>query len=61
VSEGGQEAGVELAQQGPQFLDSLAAPPDSVLSSASQHGNRLRQLAIGREPSVGMGTARTAP
>jgi hypothetical protein len=55
VGEGREEAGVELAQRCPQFLEGFGASPDGVLRGASQDGNRLCQLAIGREPAVGVG------
>src|ERR1019366_7585498 len=47
--ERGQEPGMVLAQPGPQLLHELGAPPDRVLVSAGEHGDRAaRPLSAGR-------------
>jgi hypothetical protein len=53
LSEGGEEAGVVLAQVGAQLVVGAGADPDGVLLGAGQHGDGLGELGVGgqRQPS----------
>jgi hypothetical protein len=52
VGERGQHAGVVLAQQRAELVVRAGALPDRVLLGAGQHGDRLGEFGVGRQPAV---------